>query len=197
MRGGRSLFIICCCLLAVMLAGCGDDSTSTTASTIRTTSAQSTSERRQTNKEAELEFRAQFERDFAPNPYREPKSPGAHPNARVDRLIVRDIKQGKGSAVRPGDSVWADFIESNWTNGRKFYWAWGLHRTGNLRLTRDSWMRGLILGMTGMRPGGRRVILVPRHLSDTEIGDGDRGGRSYREIVYWDVVLRSIGERAG
>jgi hypothetical protein len=154
-------------LLTALFAGCGGDSSSsgeTTASRSHVTQTTQTRPRRQSNRQAELEYRA-VRAEVRAESLPRAEEPRAHPGVEVDRLVVRNIKQGSGRAVRPGDGIWADFIEANYTNGRRFYWAWV--RIGpDLRLTTDSWMRGLILGMTGMRPG----------------------------VVYWDVVLRSIGE---
>jgi hypothetical protein len=105
---------------------------------------------------------------------------------------VREIKRGRGPAARPGDSVDADFIAANYTTGDKFLKAWRDEHYGteNMLLQVPNWMRGLVVGMTGMRPGGRRVIIVPRRLSDVD--DPDRVGYSYRQIVYWDVVVRRV-----
>lgn len=99
--------------------------------------------------------------------------------------------------MRPGNSVWADFIESNYTTGHEFMRAWGGEPwpTANVPLVPNVWMRGLIIGMKGMRPGGRRTIIVPARLSDVD--DGDRVGNSYKEIVYFDLVLRKIDQPAG
>jgi len=88
--------------------------------------------------------------------------------------------------------VWADLIEANYTTGLKFRRAWGRGKTEDIVLKPYVVMRGLIQGMKGMRPGGRRTIIVPRRLSDVDPGDADRAGYSYRELVYFDVVLRSV-----
>jgi FKBP-type peptidyl-prolyl cis-trans isomerase len=145
---------------------------------------------RRAAKQGELAYRRTFERDFAPNPYHEPPSPGRHPGARVGRLIVHEIKQGKGPAIHGDANVWMDYIEANYTSGYEFMRVWGPHRAASMSLS--SMMRGMLLGMQGMRPGGRRTILVPPQLSDVEPGDADRRGKSYREVVYFDVVLRSV-----
>ncbi len=112
-------------------------------------------------------------------------------------MIVRDVKRGSGPAVRPGDSVMMDYIEATWTNGHEFMRAWGGEPwpTAEVGLTSPSVMQGLIDGMTGMRLGGRRRILVPRRLSD--VHDPDRAAYSYKQIVYYDVVLRAITSRDG
>jgi FKBP-type peptidyl-prolyl cis-trans isomerase len=198
---GERLLGVACCVLATALVGCGGSSgstahTGTTATRSQTSVAESGSTQEQ-HGAASAEARAPTRRGsgFAPNPYREPGTPGPHPGAKVDRVIVHDIKIGRGTAVRPGDSVWADYIAANYTTGHKFLRAWGHGPFGteNMGLVSPNWMRGLIIGMTGMRPGGRRTILVPRRLSD--LADADRAGNSYHEIVYWDVVLREVDPR--
>jgi len=189
MRGERWLLAVCCCLLAAPFAGCGGDSASSSSPSKTTDAAAVTQTTRTTTQAASAE---DPERGFAPNPYREPKSPGPHPHARIDRLIVHELRRGRGLAVRPGDSVWADYIAANYTTGDKFLSAWGHGQFGteNMLLRVPDWMRGLVVGMTGMRPGGRRVIIVPRRLSDRD--DPDRAGNSYKQVVYWDVVVRSV-----
>jgi len=162
---------------AVPVAGCGD---SAPAPTTRASEARATPTRTQPSRRTA----------YAPNPWKEPPAPPPHPGARIDRVIVHDVKLGRGLAVRPWDSVEADYIEANYTTGRKFLWGWGRGRSGDFVLTPYVSMRGLIRGMTGMRPGGRRTIIVPRPLSD--VNDPDRRGTSYRQIVYFDVVLRRI-----
>jgi hypothetical protein len=191
--GGRSL-LVAGCVLAALLAGCGGSSTGsrapvTAAVTSPTTQAQPSS----------TEDEQPAPPKLAPNPVKEPTEASVrpHPGARVARVIVHDVKRGTGPAVRPGDGVEMDYIESNWTSGHKFMRAWGgpPWPTAEVILRPDLVMRGLIIGMTGMRVGGHRRILVPRRLSD--VNDSDRRGNSYKEIVYYDVVLRAITTRDG
>jgi FKBP-type peptidyl-prolyl cis-trans isomerase len=104
---------------------------------------------------------------------------------------VHDVKRGTGLAARPGDSILADYIEATYTRGREFFLAWGGEPwpTEIMFLREENIMRGLIIGLRGMRVGGRRRIIVPRRLSD--IHDSDRPD-SYYQIVYYDLVLRQI-----
>jgi FKBP-type peptidyl-prolyl cis-trans isomerase len=192
-RGKRSLFAVFCCLLAMAFAGCGGDSTSSSSTTSAQDAATQPSADASSGSEAAGEGP---ESSFAPNPYREPGTPGAHPHASVDRLIVREVKRGRGLAARPGDSIYADYIGANYTTGHKFLRAWGhgTFPTEGMLLQVPNWMRGLVVGMTGMRPGGRRIIIVPRRLSDVD--DPDRPN-SYHQIVYWDVVLRLVQHPQG
>ncbi|HEX4806635.1 MAG TPA: FKBP-type peptidyl-prolyl cis-trans isomerase [Conexibacter sp.] len=187
--GGRTCLAVGCAL-AALIAGCGSGTQlgaprAASRASSRPATTQSTTPA------------AAPEAGFAPNPYHELGSPGPHPGAHVTRLIVREIKRGSGPAVRPGDSVYADYIEANYITGLKFLRAWDHHRFGteNMLLRVPDWMEGLVQGMTGMRPGGRRVIIVPPRLSDHN--DTDRRGRSLDTTVYWDVVLRKVDRPNG
>ncbi len=189
--GGRSSFAVGCAL-AALIAGCGSGTQLGAHRAASTAAAQPATTQTTAPGQAQRP-----EAGFAPNPYPELGSPGAHPGAHVTRLIVRDVKRGSGPAVRPGDSVYADYIEANYITGLKFLRAWDHHQFGteNLLLRVPDWMEGLVEGMTGMRPGGRRVIIVPPRLSDHN--DTDRRGRSLDTTVYWDVVLRKVDRPNG
>jgi hypothetical protein len=100
-------------------------------------------------------------------------------------VIVHDVKVGSGRPVRPGDWVFTDSIEADYVTGSELNRSWRHNPIGGWILTPVERMRGLLIGMTGMRPGGRRRIVVPRDLSGTEPAH-----LYYRKIIYWDVVLR-------
>lgn len=187
MIGGRSL-LVASCTLAVLLAGCGGASHRDASTEAAATVAQAERETEAPPPPPKL----------APNPWRKPGNLPPHPDAKVTRVIVRDLKKGSGPAVRPGDTVKVDYIEATYATGHRFMEAWGSRgpfSTSEVQLTPDVVMQGLIVGMRGMRPGGRRHILVPKRLSD--VNDPDRAAYSYKKIVYYDVVLRAITARDG
>jgi peptidylprolyl isomerase len=130
------------------------------------------------------------ERGFAPNRWREPRGIAPHPDAQVDRVIVREIARGRGPGLFANATVWVDFIEANYRTGRTLYRAWGDDPQPTETLEVAAMMRGFQKGMHGMRAGGRRQIVVPPHLSDVD--DPDRRGPTYRQPVYFDVVLRHL-----
>jgi hypothetical protein len=124
-----------------------------------------------------------------PNHLPLPDGPGAHPHAQVARLIVKDLVKGRGMPLYEGDDMVFDYIAANYTKGKIYDQNWGSPHAGPTIDTTYLWMPGLVKGLEGMRPGGERIIIVPRRLSDV---DSDRAGNSYREIVYWHVVLRGV-----
>jgi hypothetical protein len=196
MRGGRWLFAVSC-VLAALLVGCGDESSppATTTTAAAEAPAPETTPRAPLDPERfEANERLEREIRLAPNPWKEPTQASLepHPDAKVSRVIVRDVKRGTGRRVRTGDSIVFDFIESNYTTGRMFQRAWGKEPwpTTETPVVPEAMMRGMLIGLQGMQPGGRRQIIVPRHLSDIE--DTDRAGYSFYEIVYFDLVLRGF-----
>jgi peptidylprolyl isomerase len=188
-KGGRWL-VIACCALAMPLAGCGGESppaarVAPTAATTPRPAPPALTARSPLGPKGGLEYIS------APNPWKEPRDPRIrpHPGAQVERVIVHDVKRGTGPAVHPHDYVLVDYIEANYVTGEPFNIAWGGEPgpTAGVILTRVERWRGFVIGMTGMRVGGRRTIIVPRHLSGTETGHGE-----FRRIMYWDVVLRGL-----
>src|SRR5829696_4386602 len=107
------------CALAAMLAGCGDDSSSPSPSP----SAART--QTQTPASTQTEPPTRTKPVLVPNRWKEPRwgNIGAHPDAKVKRVIVHDVAKGTGRAVRRGDAVVVDFIQANYTNGEMFYRA--------------------------------------------------------------------------
>ena len=129
-------------------------------------------------------------RGLAPNPWREPAAIPPHPHARVDRVVVRELAKGHGPGVFANASLLADFIEANYRTGGKLYRAWGDEPYAPENLEAAAMMKGFQIGVEGMRAGARRQIIVPPRLSDLD--DPDRRGPTYRQPVYFDVVLRSV-----
>jgi len=102
---------------------------------------------------------------------------------------VRDLKKGHGPAARVHDYVFMDYIEADYRRASKFYRSWGgpPYATAGVILAPAERWRGMVIGMKGMRPGGRRRILVPPRLAGIEPRHAD-----YGTVIYWEVVLRKI-----
>ncbi|ADB52223.1 FKBP-type peptidyl-prolyl cis-trans isomerase [Conexibacter woesei] len=135
---------------ALLFAGCGDDdssSDSTSASTSAATSAATTP--------AEPVVRA------IRNPYRRPVQ-GPHPGARVDQLIIKDVRVGDGETLEPGDTAIADYYGSIYQSGRFFDGSWGRGREPlEIRIDNGGVIAGWWQGIPGMRVGGRRTLIIP------------------------------------
>jgi peptidylprolyl isomerase len=99
--------------------------------------------------------------------------PGAKPGVSVPggeppgELVVHDVIEGSGDAVEPGAMVVAHYVGVGWSSGRQFDASWD--RGAPLRLPLGQVIPGWQQGIPGMRPGGRRLLVVP-----AELAYGDR-----------------------
>jgi FKBP-type peptidyl-prolyl cis-trans isomerase len=191
-RGGLTGLALAGAVLLLMLlalAGCGDNSASVSSTwSGEEAPTRTLSEAQQARIERRRARREQLaiERTFVPNPYPRPGASRPHPHGKVTHLIVRDIVRGHGQALRGDEIVYADFVKTYWLNGKPFLTAWGPHRTAWLNLSAEA--EGIRRGMVGLRPGGRRVIAIPRAIADVHPPDGSGGFVDARI----DVVLRKI-----
>jgi hypothetical protein len=181
-RGGLAL-LVAGCVLAAAITGCGDDKPS--SSTVARAAVTETP----TNTQESSEPRLDTVHGLAPNPWKMPTRLKAHPHAQLDHVVVHDLKKGHGQAARPHDYVFMDYITADYRRALTYYRAWGKppNGTAGVILAPVERWRGMVRGMSGMRPGGRRRILVPPRLAGIEPRHAD-----YGTVIYWDVVLRKI-----
>ncbi len=164
---------LCCAAIAVVLvlAGCGDDSSSGSGDDQASASTQQT-----TTTEA-------FENTLA-----KPRGPGPHPGARVERLIIKDVRVGTGPALQAGDTGVFDFISTNWVNGRPIDSSWARRRPFATQIESTVVIGGWAQGIPGMRVGGRRQLIVPPALGFIENAPEEVVGAT----TFFDVVLLDI-----
>jgi FKBP-type peptidyl-prolyl cis-trans isomerase len=115
-----------------------------------------------------------------------PRNPGPHPGASVDRLIVRDIREGVGPAIRAGDRGIFEFIATNWVTGRRLDEAWHRKRPFETHIEKGVVIDGWWQGIPGMRVSGRRQIIVPPSLGFTT------NPELQEATTFFDVVLVEI-----
>jgi hypothetical protein len=175
-----------CCALAALLVGCGGgDASVSTGVAEPATSTLSAKQQARADAREMRRRRIRIERTFAPNPWREPGTTPPHDRP-LTRLIVHEIARGRGPALTGHELLYADYVKTFWRSGRKVYAAWGPLRAEYLELATAP--DGIRRGMIGMRPGGRRVIAMPKSISDVHAPHG-AGGFADAQI---DIVLRKI-----
>jgi hypothetical protein len=156
--------LLCCAatVVALVVAGCGGSGSSKSAGKTEATTNASTTQKVL----------------YYVNRLPKPRSPGPHPGARVDRLIVRDVAVGHGPAIRAGDSGVFEFIATNWATGAPLEESWHRGRPFETQIEHnvviDGWWQG------------RRQILVPPSLGFTT-NPTLKGA-----TTYFDVVLNQI-----
>jgi hypothetical protein len=167
--------LLCCAAIAVALAiaGCGsDDSSSTTSASDGPATTSSTTPSRPVLHYVTREAK--------------PTSPGPHPGARVDQLIVRDIRKGQGPAIQAGDKGLFEFISTDWVTGRRVDESWQRATPFETQIDKGVVIDGWWQGIPGMRVGGRRQLIIPPSLGFTT------NPELANATTFFDVVLVEI-----
>lgn len=104
---------------------------------------------------------------------REERKPGPHvvppQGPPPKRLVIRELKAGSGPVARRGDRVAIKYVAFDYESGEESYWRWGPSAPAlPIRLGADQYSRGLDAGVTGMRVGGRRELMIPSRLAFDE-----------------------------
>jgi peptidylprolyl isomerase len=85
-------------------------------------------------------------------------------------LLVEDIQPGDGAEATPGRTVEVHYVGVAHSTGEEFDASWNRGSTFRFPLGAGRVIAGWDQGVTGMRVGGRRRLVIPPHL-----GYGDRG----------------------
>jgi FKBP-type peptidyl-prolyl cis-trans isomerase len=115
-----------------------------------------------------------------------PGNPGPHPGARVERLIIRDIRRGTGPAIHAGDRGIFEFIATNWVTGKPLEESWHRRRPFETRIEHNVVIDGWWQGIPGMRVGGRRQIIIPPSLGFTT------NPELANTTTFFDIVLVQV-----
>ena len=83
---------------------------------------------------------------------------GSPPN----HLVKRDLVKGHGTPVKPGQKVTVNYVGAAWSTGQVFDSSWSRGKPTSFPL--HGVIAGWEKGIPGMRPGGRRLLVVPSRL---------------------------------
>lgn len=78
-------------------------------------------------------------------------------------LVIHDVIEGQGPPVAAGGTVNAHYVGLGWSSGNQFDASWD--RGTPLRLPLARVIAGWQQGIPGMRPGGRRLLIIPPELA--------------------------------
>jgi peptidylprolyl isomerase len=85
-------------------------------------------------------------------------------------LVVEDITVGDGPEAQPGQLVNVHYVGVSHSTGAEFDASWNRGEAFSFPLGRGRVIAGWDRGVSGMKVGGRRRLVIPPHL-----GYGDRG----------------------
>jgi peptidylprolyl isomerase len=85
-------------------------------------------------------------------------------------LATNDVVVGEGAAAKPGDQVAVHYVGVSFSTGTQFDSSWDRGAPFDFPLGAGRVIKGWDYGVTGMREGGRRTLVIP-----PELGYGPRG----------------------
>jgi peptidylprolyl isomerase len=107
------------------------------------------------------------------------------------QLTVVDIVPGKGAGAQNGDTLTVDYAGDSWSTGKEFDASWKRGQPFPLTLGQGSVIKGWDQGLVGMKPGGRRLLVIP-----PDVGYGASGSGTTikpNETLIFVVDLRKKG----
>jgi peptidylprolyl isomerase len=109
-----------------------------------------------------------------------------------DALVVKDLVVGKGAAAKAGDALTVRYVGVSYSTGEEFDASWKTEENAfPFTLGEGSVIPGWDQGVVGMKPGGRRQLVIPPDLGYGEQGSPPsiKGG----ETLVFVVDLVKIG----
>jgi peptidylprolyl isomerase len=149
----RLPILLACLLLAVFAVACGDDDEEQAAAPQETAEA--------TPAPAGSVDAGSISKDLSAKP-KIAKPEGSPPAA----LQKSDVVKGKGRSAKPGDTVAVQYVGNSWSTGKQFDASWD--RGGQpfeFPLGAGQVIPGWDQGVAGMKPGGRRLLVIPPDLA--------------------------------
>jgi peptidylprolyl isomerase len=89
-----------------------------------------------------------------------PKPTGPPPK----KLVVKDIVPGKGAAAKKGNQLSMQYVGVTYADGKEFDSSWDRGQPFKFQLGKGSVIKGWDQGLVGIKPGGRRELIIPPNL---------------------------------
>jgi peptidylprolyl isomerase len=153
----RLPIVLACLLLALFAFSCGDDDEQAAAPEA---TAAPTVEEPATAEPGTVDV-GEISKDLSAKP--QIAKPSGEPPA---ELQTRDIVKGNGKAAKAGDTVSVQYVGNSWSTGAQFDASWD--RGGQpfaFPLGAGQVIPGWDQGVAGMKPGGRRLLVIPPDLA--------------------------------
>jgi peptidylprolyl isomerase len=80
------------------------------------------------------------------------------------KLEIKDLEEGSGPAAKPGDEVTVQYVGVNYKTGKQFDASWDRGEPFTFNLGGGEVIPGWEEGIPGMKPGGRRELIIPPEL---------------------------------
>lgn len=157
-KGGHLSLPLALLLFAALLAGCGGSDSSTGADEAPERVVTTDRPPPEPGESIPTQSGAQAAKRSEPKVY---VPDGPLPK----KLVVSDMVEGAGRAVKPGDELTVNFIAARYLDGDFFESSWGWPKRFTFELADENVIPGWVKGLPGMREGGRRHLVIPGTLA--------------------------------
>jgi peptidylprolyl isomerase len=106
-------------------------------------------------------------------------------------LQITDLVEGSGPEATPGSTVTVHYVGVAWSSGSEFDASWNRGSAFDFPLGAGQVIQGWDSGVSGMKVGGRRQLVIPPHM-----GYGSRGAGGVikpNETLIFVVDLLDVG----
>jgi len=80
-------------------------------------------------------------------------------------LVTNDLIKGTGATAAEGDTVTVNYVGALYKGGAIFDSSWSRNTTFTTALVPTALIQGWVTGISGMRVGGRRELIIPPALA--------------------------------
>jgi FKBP-type peptidyl-prolyl cis-trans isomerase len=86
------------------------------------------------------------------------------------KLVTKDLVQGTGQAASPGKTVTVNYVGVLYKTGKEFDSSWQRNQPFTTALSPGRVISGWVQGLSGMKVGGRRELIIPPSLGYGKAG---------------------------
>lgn len=103
----------------------------------------------------------------------EPKIPHGVGSSPPTHLVTQDVIKGTGAEAKTGSKVEVNYVGGLWKTGKVFDASWKRKEPFTFTIGGGQVIKGWDQGVSGMKVGGRRLLVIP-----PELGYGKTGSSS-------------------
>jgi peptidylprolyl isomerase len=170
---------------ALAAAGCGSDSSASSSSGEKAATATAAPAATPSSTQAVHAIAARITKKLGRKPHI-PVPDGAPPL----KLVKRDIVKGHGAPAKTGETARVQYVGVAWSTGQEFDSSWSRNQAFAFPLGAGQVIQGWDQGVVGMRPGGRRLLVIPPDLGYGAQGAG--GAIGPNETLVFVIDLEQV-----
>jgi peptidylprolyl isomerase len=105
------------------------------------------------------------------------------------QLVIKDLIPGTGQTAQPGKTITVNYVGVLYKTGKEFDSSWSRNQPFTTALSNGSVISGWVKGLTGMKVGGRRELIIPPSLA---YGNKQSGSIPPNSTLIFVVDLLSV-----